>query len=376
MNKSEVLELLKSVTYPGFSRDIVSFGMVDDIIIEGDTVTVRLKIATTQEDKKTAIVNDVKSTLEAAGVFERVRVELLPDTSTAQASRLNVKSPSAIQGNVKHVIAVASGKGGVGKSTVAANIAAVLKERNYRTGLLDLDIYGPSLPIILGLNERPEITAEKKLLPLERYGMKVMSFGFISGNETPVIWRGPMVARMTEQFFADVEWGDLDYLVLDLPPGTGDVQLTLTQKIQISGAIIVTTPQDIALADVRKGADMFRKVNAPVLGVVENMSGFQVEGEILAPEGRLPYPLSIRFEKNDPVPVDETGRFIVHFELFKRGGGARESERLGVPLLGEIPISQEIVESTDAGMPIVLKNPESSISAVYRGIVNTIEENL
>ncbi|NOZ04301.1 MAG: Mrp/NBP35 family ATP-binding protein, partial [FCB group bacterium] len=247
---------------------------------------------------------------------------------------------------------------------------------NYRIGLLDLDIYGPSLPIILGLNDRPKITAEKKLLPLERYGMKVMSFGFISGNETPVIWRGPMVARMTEQFFADVEWGDLDYLVLDLPPGTGDVQLTLTQKIQISGAIIVTTPQDIALADVRKGADMFRKVNAPVLGVVENMSGLQVEGKVLIPEGQLPPSLTIRFDKNDPVSVDETGRFVVRFDLFKRGGGARESERLGVPLLGEIPISQEIVESTDAGIPVVLKNPDSSISAVYRGIVDAIEENL
>ena len=174
-------------------------------------------------------------------------------------------------------MAISSCKGGVGKSTIALNIALEIS-KNYKVGLLDLDIYGPSLPIILGVNEQPEMTKNNRLVPLEKFGMKVMSFGFISGNDTPVIGRGPLVSRMTEQFFKDVEWGELDYLILDLPPGTGDVQLTLTQKLRISGAIIVTTPQDIALSDVRKGADMFEKVKTPILGVIENMSGFTING--------------------------------------------------------------------------------------------------
>ncbi len=200
-------------------------------------------------------------------------------TDAKQPTQAPVQQRVKLNGDIKHIIAVASGKGGVGKSTVAANLAAALKQRGNKVGLLDLDIYGPSLPIILGIHEMPHITSDRKLIPLEQYGMKIMSFGFISGNDAPVIWRGPMVAKMTEQFFSDVEWGELDYLICDLPPGTGDVQLTLTQQLDISGAVIVTTPQDIALADVRKGADMFRKVEAQVLGVVENMSGLVIEGK-------------------------------------------------------------------------------------------------
>jgi ATP-binding protein involved in chromosome partitioning len=242
-------------------------------------------------------------------------------------------------------------------------------------GLLDLDIYGPSLPIILGFNERPVITPEKKLIPLERFGMKVMSFGFISGNEAPVIWRGPLVAKMTEQFFGDVEWGELDYLILDLPPGTGDVQLTLTQKMKLSGAIIVTTPQDIALADVRKGADMFSKVQTPVLGVVENMSGLVINGKIQTQE-KMPSDLSVQINNSSAIKINEHGRFTVLMNIFKQGGGEKESKRLGVPLLGSIPIAQEIVDTTDTGTPLVIQDPESAISEEYRNIVNNLEKNL
>ena len=192
-----------------------------------------------------------------------------------------------------------------------------------------------------------------------------MSFGFISGNDTPAIWRGPLVARMTEQFFRDVEWGELDFLVLDLPPGTGDVQLTLTQKLRIGGAIIVTTPQDLALADVRKGADMFRKVQAPVLGVVENMSGLHLEGKISGGRG----PVTIAGQSLD---VDEKGNFSVRLDLFKRGGGKAESDRLDVPLLGEIPISQEIMEATDSGCPIVFSAPDLPVSRLYHKITEKI----
>ena len=237
---------------------------------------------------------------------------------------------------MKHIIAIASGKGGVGKSTVATNIACALATEGRQIGLLDLDIYGPSLPIVLGINEQPKMTQGNKLVPLEKFGLKIMSFGFISGNDTPVIWRGPLVSRMTEQFFRDVDWGELDILILDLPPGTGDIQLTLTQKLRMTGAVIVTTPQDIALADVRKGADMFRKVNTPVLGVVENMSGLTIEGKT-NPDNTI---LQINGEE---ISIDSEGNFRISLDLFKTGGGEKESERLGVPLLGKIPISETIM---------------------------------
>ena len=280
MNKQNVLELLKEINYPGFSRDIVSFGMIQDVDVDGTNVTLQLKITTEKEEKKQAVVNAIKDKLSSKGNFENIRVELIDQGAQAiPASQAAAPGPAPIAG-VKHIVAIASGKGGVGKSTVAANIAIALTQKGHKVGLLDLDIYGPSLPIILGINESPKLTQDKKLIPLDRYGMKVMSFGFISGNQTPTIWRGPLVGRMTEQFFQDVIWGDLDYLILDLPPGTGDIQLTLTQKLRLSGAVIVTTPQDIALSDVRKGADMFRKVKTPVLGVVENMSGLVIEGQI------------------------------------------------------------------------------------------------
>jgi ATPases involved in chromosome partitioning len=219
------------------------------------------------------------------------------------------------------VIAIASGKGGVGKSTIASNIACGLKHEGFSVGLLDLDIYGPSLPIILGLNQKPNMTEKNRLIPLDRFGMKVMSFGFISGNETPVIWRGPLVSRMTEQFFKDVEWGELDYLILDLPPGTGDVQLTLTQKLRISGAVIITTPQDIALSDVRKGADMFDKVKTPILGVIENMSGYVIDGTIKNSDGEILNGGQISIDGWSNIEINRTGNFQIKIDLFKKGGG-------------------------------------------------------
>ena len=272
--------------------------------------------------------------------------------------------------NVKHVIAVASGKGGVGKSTVASNVACGLCEKGFKVGLLDLDIYGPSLPITLGINKQPEMTDRKTLVPIEKYGMKVMSFGFISGNDTPVIWRGPLVSRMTEQFFKDVEWGELDYLILDLPPGTGDVQLTLTQKLRMSGAIIVTTPQDIALSDVRKGADMFKKVKTPILGVIENMSGLHISGIIKDADGKEITGGTIHTNFNSSSQIDDNGNYELRLDLFKKGGGLSESERLGIPLLGQIPISNDIVSATDDGEPLILKNPEHDASKVYTSIID------
>ena len=369
MNKQNVLELLKEINYPGFSRDIVSFGMIQDVDVDGTNVTIQLKITTEKEEKKQAVVNAIKDKLSSKGNFENIRVELIDQGAQAiPASQAAAPGPAPLAG-VKHIVAIASGKGGVGKSTVAANIAIALTQKGHKVGLLDLDIYGPSLPIILGINESPKLTQDKKLIPLDRYGMKVMSFGFISGNQTPTIWRGPLVGRMTEQFFQDVIWGDLDYLILDLPPGTGDIQLTLTQKLRLSGAVIVTTPQDIALSDVRKGADMFRKVQTPVLGVVENMSGLVIEGQISGVNADMNMKIS---GLEDSIVVDDDGRFQFRMDIFKKGGGISESNRLGVPLLGEIAISKDLMTTTDSGDPIVQSAPDSPISAVFMTIAERI----
>ena len=378
MKKSEVLTLLQSIQYPGFSRDIVSFGMVKNVDVSKDTVEIELTIKTKNDEKKKIVVDEIKNNLSQ--YFKQVDIKIIEDGPQQGPPPQSPQSPVQQKfnlGHIENIIAVASGKGGVGKSTVAANIALALKEKKYTVGLLDLDIYGPSLPIILGFNESPKMTQDRKIVPFDQYGLKVMSFGFLSGNETPVIWRGPLVSRMTEQFFNDVTWGKLDFLILDLPPGTGDIQLTLTQKLRMAGAVIITTPQDIALADVRKGADMFRKVHTPILGVVENMSGLQLEGMVKTADGIAQKNLKMVFQGIDQeVNTDEEGNFSFPIDLFKSGGGAEESERLGVPLLGKIPISMEVMSATDGGKPIILSNPQSTVSEIFRDITENIISQL
>ena len=378
MKKSEVLTLLQAIQYPGFSRDIVSFGMVKNVDVSKDTVEIELTIKTQNDEKKQIVVDEIKNNLSQ--YFKQVDIKIIEDGPQQGPPPQSPQSPVQQKfnlGHIKNIIAVASGKGGVGKSTVAANIALALKEKKYTVGLLDLDIYGPSLPIILGFNESPKMTQDRKIVPFDQYGLKVMSFGFLSGNETPVIWRGPLVSRMTEQFFNDVTWGKLDFLILDLPPGTGDIQLTLTQKLRMAGAVIITTPQDIALADVRKGADMFRKVHTPILGVVENMSGLQLEGMVKTAGGIAQKNLKMVFQGIDQeVNTDEEGNFSFPIDLFKSGGGAEESERLGVPLLGKIPISMEVMSATDGGKPIILSNPQSTVSEIFRDITENIISQL
>jgi len=363
MNKQEVLEKLKSIKYPGFNRDIVSFGMIKKISIESDNIELKLNITSQNEEKKLQVVNDIKILL--GRYFSDVKITV--SSQNLQDNNFANQTPqNNILSNVKNIIAVASGKGGVGKSTIAANLACSLSKKGEKVGLLDLDIYGPSLPILFDIKEQPKMSKDNKLIPIKKFGMELMSFGFISGNDTPVIWRGPLVARMTEQFFRDVQWGDLDYLFLDLPPGTGDIQLTLTQKLQITGAVIVTTPQDIALADVRKASDMFQKVKAPVIGVIENMSGFVFQGSVSPAQAKLKVNGTI-------IEPDSSGNFDVNFDLFKSGGGKKESERIGVPLLGEIPLAQEIMEASDSGIPLALQDKNSSTSNLYNRLAEKIQ---
>ena len=368
MDKEKIKQKLSEINYPGFSRDIVSFGMIDDIILDKKSIKVILKISTSQNDKKDKVRSDVIAALASLNLFESIDVDFSSSSASSNNKAGQNISISSTIGQIKNIIAVASGKGGVGKSTISANLALSFKKLGYKTGLLDLDIYGPSLPTVLGINGQPEMTNQKKLVPLDHLGLKIMSFGFISGNKTPVIWRGPLVSRMTEQFFGDVVWGDLDVLVLDLPPGTGDIQLTLTQKLKLTGAVIVTTPQDLALADVKKGADMFNKVQTPILGVIENMSGLFLQGKV-NPDSNL------SIEGQD-VKISDDGRFGIRVDLFKKGGGKIESERLNVPLLGELPISQDIMEATDSGKPIIEHEPESQIALSFKEIAEKIARSL
>lgn len=362
ISREEVLDLLKEINYPGFSRDIVSFGMVGEIEIADSTAQVQLRISSSDEEKKQQVAQNVRELLKEKLDLHEVKISLVDPTQESPGSvgGTGAQSSGGSQVNrggdpwvdlhemtsIKHIIAVASGKGGVGKSTVAANIAGALKSRGNKVGLLDLDIYGPSLPTLMGINDQPYLTKDEQIAPLEKYGIKLMSFGNILGDDSPVIWRGPMVAKMVDQFLNGIEWGELDYLVLDLPPGTGDVQLTLVQKIKITGAIIVTTPQDLALHDVKKGANMFRKVDAPVLGIIENMSYFTCPhcGEIT--------------------------------DVFSRGGGEKESLRLQVPLLGRIPLQPEIMEQSDRGKPVVLAQPESEGARPFFEIIDKLTEQL
>ena len=371
MDNAQILELLKSVKYPGFSRDIVSFGLIKEITIKDDAINIDIALKTQNQDSKDKVIAEIETKL--SNHFKEVNIQIINESPNNPQSNPSAEQNKFNLNNIKNIIAIASGKGGVGKSTVAANVALALRENNNSVGLLDLDIYGPSLPIILGMNENPKMTDDRKIIPIEHYGLKVMSFGFISGNDTPVIWRGPLVSRMTEQFFNDVHWGELDYLVLDLPPGTGDIQLTLTQKLRMSGAIIITTPQDIALADVQKGADMFRKVHTPILGVIENMSSLQLTGKIKGTNQNN----SIKIDGiDDAINVNPDGSFSININLFKSGGGLKESKRLDVPLLGQIPISIEMMHSTDTGKPIILSNPQEPVSNLFRDIAKKIQSQL
>ena len=375
MDNAQILELLKSVKYPGFSRDIVSFGLIKEITIKDDAINIDIALKTQNQDSRDKVIEDIETKL--SNHFKEVNIQIINESPNNPQSNPSAEQNKFNLNNIKNIIAIASGKGGVGKSTVAANVALALRENNNSVGLLDLDIYGPSLPIILGMNENPKMTDDRKIIPIEHYGLKVMSFGFISGNDTPVIWRGPLVSRMTEQFFNDVHWGELDYLVLDLPPGTGDIQLTLTQKLRMSGAIIITTPQDIALADVQKGADMFRKVHTPILGVIENMSNLQLTGKIKGTNQNNSENNSIKIDGiDDAINVNPDGSFSININLFKSGGGLKESKRLDVPLLGQIPISIEMMHSTDTGKPIILSNPQEPVSNLFRDIAKKIQSQL
>ena len=337
-DEQNIRDILRSVKYPGFSRDIVSFGLVREVRIAGKDVAVQLVLSTSEPAIGRQIRDEAQAALARLGGIGRIDVKV---DVQAPAQAAGMAGPNNLEG-VKHVIAVASGKGGVGKSTVAANLAVALGATGARTGLCDCDLYGPSIALMFGTNERPLADDEDRILPIEREGLKLMSMGFLLDDGSPAVLRGPMVTRYTQQFLRQVAWAPLDYLFLDLPPGTGDIQLTIVQTVALSGAVIVTTPQEVALIDARKAVAMFHKTNVPVLGLVENMSYF------ISPDDRR------------------------HYDIFGSGGGEREAARLRVPLLGKVPIDIALRESGDVGRPLAASDPNGSIGVVFKQIADRI----
>ena len=351
-----IKKVLTQVKFPGYNRDIISFGLVKDLKIIKDALYISLSVKTDDENNKKLIKNEIESVIKENFKLKEVKINLLIDAiNESQLNKLNIKN----------ILAISSCKGGVGKSTIALNIALEIS-KNYKVGLLDLDIYGPSLSTLINFSEQPEFDGNK-IYPIDKFGIKLMSFGFINNENSPTIWRGPMVSRMTQQFFDNVEWGDLDYLILDLPPGTGDIQLTLVQKIALDGAIIVTTPQQLSNIDVKKGSDMFNKVKTPIIGVIENMSGFYVNGNLSNYNDNQK--LNINNQKINP---DLNGDFNFKIDIFKGVSGKSESERLNLPLLGQIGLDSRLSECCDNGTPYVLKYNNTLVKKEFEKISNFI----
>jgi ATP-binding protein involved in chromosome partitioning len=352
VTKDRILSALRNVKAPGGGGDIVSAGMLSEIVINKDKVYFSISVPKAEarnfETLRQSAEETVKSVPGVASALVTLTAEAKQPPQMPRAAKAGTPKTNAPQmagqgiGAVKHIVAVASGKGGVGKSTTAVNLALGLAANGLRVGLLDADIYGPSMPRLLAIRGKPELLGNSVIRPMDSYGIKVMSMGFLVDEETPMIWRGPMVISAITQMLRDVAWGELDIMVVDMPPGTGDAQLTLAQQVPLSGAIIVSTPQDLALIDARKGLNMFKRVDVPVLGIIENMSFF------LCPN---------------------CGH---RSDIFSHGGAHEEAKRLGVPFLGELPLDMSIRETSDGGRPIVVAEPSSTPAQLYRNIADTV----
>jgi ATP-binding protein involved in chromosome partitioning len=340
-----ILQALATVKYPGFSRDIVSFGLVKKAEWREGVVTVGLQLTTAKPEVAQQIQRECERVLGQLPGAKKVVLEVGPSAAPAGPAGPSPWAGQARLPGVRRIVAVASGKGGVGKSTCAVNLACALHRLGARVGLLDCDIYGPTIPLMMGLHQRPTVSPDEKLVPPVNFGVKLMSIGFLMDNDQPVIWRGPMIMKAIQQFLHAVVWGELDVLLVDLPPGTGDAQLSLCQTVPLDGGVIVTTPQEASLGVVRRGIKMFQKVEVPILGLIENMSYF------LTPAGER-----------------------VH--IFGQGGGGREAAAQGIPFLGEIPLYTAIREGGDKGHPVVCSHPDAPEGQVFLQIAQSLQARL
>ncbi len=341
ITEKQVLEALSNVMDPDLHKDIVSLGMVSEIKLDGGKIAFKLTLTTPACPLKEKIEADCKAALEAKSGLSAEEITITTDAQV----RTPLNEKKSIEG-VKHIVAVTSGKGGVGKTTVAVNLAVALSRLGAKVGLLDSDITGPNCPIMLGVADYEPMGKNNRIMPAENYGIKCVSMAFFVAKDTPIIWRGPMLDRAIRQFLNDVDWGELDYLIVDMPPGTGDAQLTMAQATKLSGGIIVTTPQEVALLDGRRGLAMFNQMSIPILGFVENMSYFQ--------------------------PPGSTERY----EIFGHGGGKKLAEDNNVPFLGEIPLDAKVREGGDKGNPVVNSDPESPIGQSFLSFAKQVAHQI
>ena len=369
VTREQVLEVLRRVQDPDLHQDIVSLDFVTRCEVQDGKVDVTINLTTPACPMKDMMRSQAEQCIrELPGVSE-VNIEM-----TAE-----VRGPSGptreMAPGVKHFVAVSSGKGGVGKSTVTVNLAVALSQTGARVGILDCDVYGPDIPLMLGLSGEPQGNPEGKLVPVERYGLKTMSIGYLLPEDKPVVWRGPMVHSLINQFIGDVQWGELDYLLIDMPPGTGDAQLSLAQTVPLSGCVLVTTPQRVSTFDVTKSLGMFELVNVEILGLIENMTGLAIEGQVEGCSAGSAVRLQVG-SSSESVQTDAEGRFRAVFDVFGEGGGQALASRFNVPLLGRIPLDPAVRVGGDAGDPVTVTAPDSPLARIFGEIAGTLAQRL
>ncbi|MFT5689074.1 MAG: ATP-binding protein involved in chromosome partitioning [Planctomycetota bacterium] len=363
-----VLDALRKVQDPDLHKDIVTLGFITSNEVDGGNVRVTINLTTPACPMKELMKGQADEEIRKIPGVTNVELEM------TAVVRGQSGPPRTVAPNIRHFVAISSGKGGVGKSTVAVNLAVALAKTGARVGILDCDVYGPDIPMMFGLSGEPEHLG-RKLIPKERHGVKTMSIGYLIADDKPVIWRGPMVHKLIEQFLGDVEWGELDYLLVDMPPGTGDAQLSLAQIVPLSGGVLVTTPQAVSTYDVSKAVQMFKQVNVEILGVVENMAGYVVRGQV---EGGTPgstVKLDSAKGTVDAI-LDTEGRFHASIPLFGAGGAERLSAKYGFPIIGNVPLDPAVRVGGDAGDPVTVTDPDSPIAKEFADIAGRFAQRL
>jgi len=373
--KEQILEVLRQVQDPDLHRDIVSLGFVTQAAVCDGQVKVTINLTTPACPVKDQMKQKAVDLLEKLPGVKSVQVDM---TAVSKAPE---GPPRQIAPDIQHIFAVSSGKGGVGKSTVAVNLACALAKTGAKVGLLDCDVYGPDIPMMMGLSGEPEVAAgpggpqDRRLVPKSRHGVKTMSIGYLLEDDKPVVWRGPMVHKLIEQFLSQVEWGPLDYLVVDMPPGTGDAQLSLAQIVPLSGAVLVTTPQAVSTLDVSKAIAMFRQVKVDILGIVENMSGYAIEGKVEGARAGTKVKLSTGGKPVD-LATDAEGRFATVVDVFGKGGAERLASKYDFPMLGQVPLNPIVRAGGDAGDPVVVSDPSSVVAQRLSEVAGRVVQRL